>query len=126
MEPPSRRSIEKIDTVILSGGGRDDFIKVPGSFAVTEDGFYIVPDRKEGDLKIFDLNGRFVRRVGRKGHGPNEFISPGKCDYYNRDFVVLDLEKRQFPLYVRDDKKFLKETKILRSMYMGNDCVRQW
>lgn len=115
--------LKKIDSVILAGGGEDDFIKVPGDLAVTEDGFYIITDRKEGDLKVFDIKGKFIRHIGRKGAGPNEFIQPGRCDYYNRHFVVEDLDKHQFMLMARDKDMFLKETKIYRSIYMGSDIA---
>jgi hypothetical protein len=115
--------LEKIDTVILTGGGGDDFLKVPAPFAVTEDGLYLIPDHKDGDVKVFDLRGKFVKRVGRKGQGPNEFISPRESDYLDGRYVVMDMGKRQYMLYARDKDSILKQTHLLRSMYMGNDVA---
>jgi hypothetical protein len=111
--------LEKIDTVTLSDGGGDDFLKAPALFAVTEDGLYLIPDRKDADIKVFDLKGKFVKRIGRKGHGPNEFINPMACDYLNRRYIVLDMGKRAYMLFGRDKRKFLKEIKTRRSIYMG-------
>jgi hypothetical protein len=115
--------LKLIDTVILSGGGEDDFIKAVGAFAVTEDSLYLVLDLKDGDIKVFDLKGRFVRRMGGKGHGPGEFLQPRACDYLDRRFVVLDLDRRVYMLLTRDKESILKESKILRSIYMGNDLA---
>jgi hypothetical protein len=115
--------LKLINTVILKGGGEDNFIKAVGTFAVTEDGLYLVLDLKDGDTKVFDLKGQFVKRVGRKGHGPGEFINPRGCDYLDRHFVVLDLDRRIYMLLTRDNESILKESKILRSIYMGNDVA---
>ena len=115
--------LKLIDTVILSGGGEDDFIKAGSYFAVTEDGLYLILDQKEGDIKVFDMKGRFVKRVGRKGHGPGEFINPRGCDYLDRRFVVMDLDRRVYMLLTRHKESILKESKILRSIYMGNDVA---
>ena len=52
--------LEFIDTVTLSGGGGDDFLKAPTPLAVTEDGYYLIPDYKDADIKIFDMKGQFV------------------------------------------------------------------
>ncbi|UCH94198.1 MAG: 6-bladed beta-propeller [Candidatus Aminicenantes bacterium] len=112
-----------IDQVMLTGGGEDDFIKAVGTFAVTEDGLYLVVDLKEGDIKIFDLKGRFVKRVGGKGHGPGEFIQPRGCDYLDRQLVVMDLDRRVYMLLNREKDSMLKESKLLRYVYVGNDVA---
>jgi hypothetical protein len=108
---------------MLIGGGEDDFIKSIGDFAVTEDNLYLVTDLKDCDLKVFDLKGRFLKRIGRKGHGPGEFIHPRVCDYLDRRFVVLDIDRRLYMLLTREKDSLLKESKILRSLYMGNDVA---
>jgi hypothetical protein len=112
-----------IDKVILTAGGEDDFIKAPGAYAVTEDDLYLVMDLKDGDTKVFDFNGRFVKRIGGKGHGPGEFIQPRACDYLDRQLVVLDLDRRVYILFNREKDNIIKESKILRSIYMGNDVA---
>lgn len=38
-----------------------------------QNGCYEVFDRKHPGLFVFDKDGRFVRKVGRKGHGPGEY-----------------------------------------------------
>jgi 6-bladed beta-propeller len=115
--------LKLIDTVILKGSGEDDFIKIPSSFAVTEDGLYLVVDRKDSDLKVFDVKGKMVKRVGRKGQGPNEFVTPARCDYLDRQFVVMDMGRKKYMLYGRDKESVFKEMKVLSSIYMGNDVA---
>lgn len=115
--------LEKIDTVILKGGGGDDFIKAPAPFAVSEDELYFIPDHKDSDIKVFDVKGNFVKRIGRKGNGPMEFISPRESDYYDRHFIVLDLGKREYMFFSREKNAILKEIDLLRSPYMGNDVA---
>jgi hypothetical protein len=115
--------LKVIDKVKLTGGREDDCIKVASSFVVTEDGFYFVVDRKEGDIKVFDLKGRFVKRIGSRGYGPSEFVRPLSSDYMARRFVVLDLDRRHYMLMTRAEAPMLKESKLLRSVWMGNDVV---
>jgi hypothetical protein len=113
--------LKLIDTVTLAPGEGDNLLVSVAPFAVTEDGLYLVPDHRAGDIKVYDMKGRLVRRVGRKGFGPNELVEPRESDYLGGYYVVLDMGRRQFTLYQRDKKSFLKEIKQLRSIYMGND-----
>jgi hypothetical protein len=113
--------LKHIDTVYLKGSDEDDFIKVPSFFSVTEDGLCFVMDRKEADLKIFDSEGKMVKRIGRKGHGPNEFMNPDNCDYYQGQFLVQDLGSRKYSLFERDEENIVKEAAVFRPLYIGND-----
>jgi len=115
--------LEFIDTVTLAGGGGDDFLKAPTPLVVTEQGYYLVPDYKDSDIKIFNLKGQFVKRIGRKGHGPNELIEPRACDYLDGRFIVLDMGRRAYLLYKTDEKSIIKETDMLLSVAMGNDIA---
>ena len=89
-------------------------------FSVTEDEFFIFPDYKSGDIKIYVLredraDGDFLEfhnRLGRKGFYTNEFLGPSYCFYYynyNEDpqktiskFGVLDVKKRIIAIYDKD------------------------
>ena len=56
----------------------------PGSFCVTEDELFIIPDNNEGYLKIYNNNGEFLELVGiigKKGYGHDEFVKPIDCCY---------------------------------------------
>lgn len=45
----------------------------PQDLAVTDDGTLLVSEAGDAHVKVFDANGRFVRRIGRNGEGPGEF-----------------------------------------------------
>lgn len=55
------------------------------------DGYYEVFDRKHPALFVFDKDGRFVRKVGRKGDGPEEYteIYDAIHDSRNGDICML-------------------------------------
>lgn len=59
---------------IGEGAGAEEymFASVGGIF-VDDEGKIIVSDSKDTVIKIFDVNGRFKRTIGRKGQGPGEF-----------------------------------------------------
>ena len=44
----------------------DDLLAAP-------DGFIFTADMREGTIRLYDPNGRFVRSFGRLGDGPGEF-----------------------------------------------------
>ena len=91
--------LKLIDTVTLvPGEGKDDFLAAAAPFAVTEDGLYLIPDYKAGDIKVYDMKGHFVKRAGRRGFGPNELIEPRESDYMNGCYIVLDMGGRQYTL----------------------------
>jgi len=41
---------------------------------VTEDGRLLVSDAASQDIRVFDIGGRYRRRIGRHGEGPGEFV----------------------------------------------------
>ncbi len=53
-------------------------------------------DKKISQFFIFTLEGKFVRKFGNKGKGPNEFISVQDFlfDKYSNEFIVLTREKK--------------------------------
>ena len=67
--------------------------------SVVHGGFIYILDNLGKAVLLFDLEGRFIRKIGRAGKGPNEYISP----------INFMLDKNKHELYVFDDKpsKFL-------------------
>jgi hypothetical protein len=59
----------------------------------------LVFDTKAGHVKVFDLNGKLVKVLGRKGMGPNEFVTPFSSAYKNPYFVFADFGRRTFFIY---------------------------
>jgi 6-phosphogluconolactonase (cycloisomerase 2 family) len=97
----------------------------PKAFCVTEDEVFIIPDYHEGNVKIFEKNGKVlevVKAIGRKGYGPDEFSKPAFC-FYNKDeskMGVMDLGIRKIFIYDRIRRiefKRVKEISCWRGAY---------
>jgi DNA-binding beta-propeller fold protein YncE len=65
----------------LTSFGTDDFFHEPSDIEVDrEKSLIYVVDAGSARVLVFDLEGKFVRAVGRKGQGPGEFTRPtGAC-----------------------------------------------
>lgn len=95
--------IEKISEFRLSE--EKELIAYPMSFCVTEDELFLVTDLKLGHIKLYDNKGEFIKIIGRKGFGPNEFVKPTLSFYEEGKYGVLDSGSRRVHLYKRTPKK---------------------
>lgn len=68
--------------------------------AVDEQGRIYVLDLKEHSVKIFDENGSFVKKFGKKGQGPGEFQFPFEIFILGKDEIVV--QSVHFSLFSRD------------------------
>ena len=59
----------------------------------------IIMDAKEGCIKIFDKNGKFIRRFGEKGQGPGEIQSFGRMSLSNNLITINDVSNHRFSYY---------------------------
>jgi hypothetical protein len=82
-------------------------LEKPSSFIKTTHGSYIIADYQAGDLKQYLADGKFLNTYGRKGQGPNEFLSPFAISYYPPQLSILDIDRRMiFILNCSDDGTF--------------------
>lgn len=70
---------------IGSADGRDEYLFKRPVPARMRDGRIVVADPYAADVRVFDAKGSFMSRIGRKGRGPGEFLTPfwagiGKAD----------------------------------------------
>jgi len=95
---------------------------------VDEDGNIYALDQRESIVKIFNSQGTYVRKVGRKGQGPGEFasayalaITPQKhlfvTDVAGRQIVIYDLGGE----YVRSISTAL--TRVLFPILDSEECI---
>jgi hypothetical protein len=68
-------------------------------FAKTEDDVFVVPDYKEGNIKLFDDHGELIKVLGRKGPGPLDFGSPRNCDYCAPLLAISDFGRQRIFVY---------------------------
>jgi hypothetical protein len=96
--------------------------KNPFSFCVTEDGLFLIPDNKAGNVKIFEIKGNSLKLIqifGLKGYGQGEFGQPALCFYNESDakFGVMDYGKRTILIFdriKRKDFEFVQEIPCTR------------
>ena len=61
----------------------------------TQKGAVIVVDRKNMDVRLFDVRGQFLQRLGRRGQGPGEFRSPHSLLVTPKDELwIADMQRR--------------------------------
>lgn len=79
-----------IDSFALQQDRRNIIARISG-LEIAPDGKLILADASEGNLKVFEKNGKLVRVVGRKGRGPGEFQAVGRPFLgQDRNWYVLD------------------------------------
>lgn len=51
-----------------------------------------VTDLKDYSLKKYNAKGEFIKKTGRRGQGPGEFLSPGFIRFYNENIYVGQIQ----------------------------------
>jgi hypothetical protein len=71
----------QIEKVVQLGGveGGPGYIGAPGSVVAWRNGWAVVSLAKRYNVSLFDLNGAFIRDIGRAGSGPGEYRFIGKA-----------------------------------------------
>jgi hypothetical protein len=64
-----------VDSIVLEQRPDAPIVRVSG-LARRDDGVLALADVSEGNVKLFEPDGRLRRIIGRKGKGPGEFVSP--------------------------------------------------
>jgi hypothetical protein len=70
-----------------TGGPEVQFSRI-GGITQLSDGAIAIADRGSGEVRLFDRSGSFVRRLGRRGQGPGEFVSLAHVRSVGKDSVV--------------------------------------
>jgi len=92
----------ELDERVAIGSLNDDLLFQWAGVAVDMDGNIFLSDALEYTIKKFDSDGRFLRKTGRKGKGPGEFLAPRYIDC-TRDWVyVTDQEMWGIQVFDKD------------------------
>ncbi len=71
----------------------------PLSFLVDEKGYIFLLDRKMRNIKIYTPKGELFKVFGRKGAGPNEFLTPVVFSKKGNLLVIFDLKREKLFFY---------------------------
>jgi hypothetical protein len=74
----------------------------PGSMAVDADGNAYIVEGRDRQIRVFDPQGRLVRRIGRRGSGPGEFEGGLDLGIVGDTLWVIDSESRRTVLFGLD------------------------
>ena len=77
----------------------------------------ILDGRISKSVFIFDLNGNFIRKIGKVGKGPGEYISPSSisADEEKKEIAIYDGRLNRIQLFSLEGK-FLKSIKIRQKL----------
>ncbi len=79
-----------LEEVLSIGGLDDDTLFMWVGVVADSNNHTYVTDTMDYSLKIFDEKGHLLKRTGRKGHGPGEFLAPRLIDSSERFLYVSD------------------------------------
>lgn len=65
-----------------------------------------VSDQMRSVIFVFDDEGRYVRRIGRKGGGPGEYSFLGDFDFWGDSILIQDLYRKKYILHSLHDGGF--------------------
>ena len=80
----------QLKEILSIGTLSDDLIFFLTSVAVDEKGFIYLTDSMDYSIKKFDQKGMLIKKTGRKGQGPGEFLFPVIIEYCNGTVYIVD------------------------------------
>lgn len=97
----------KFQFKIESGGNSK--LYAPSKIRTDSSNNIYILDFPDQSIKKFDSTGQFIKRIGRKGGGPDEFIAPLSFDVNKKgDLVVCDMSLIKCVVFTEDSTYILK------------------
>ena len=78
--------------------------------------YYILDRHLQKALFVFDEEGKFRNRIGRRGRGPGEFIEPTDFIVSDSSVTVFDMFGHKL-LYYNPDGTFIRSVRLPYSIY---------
>lgn len=97
----SGKDIQKIllEEVLSIGSLEDDTLFQWVGVISDSDSYIYVTDNMDYSLKKFDDQGNFIKKTGRKGQGPGEFLAPRYLGISNEFLYVTDQFKSEIQVF---------------------------
>lgn len=84
---------------------KDCLIGSTGKVVIKNDKIYFADFRKTMSLFVFDMNGKFLFKIDKRGQGPGEYLSFRDFDIQNNgDIYIFDHYKQKFLVYSPEGK----------------------
>ncbi len=82
--------MEKILTIGVDEGDEDYILNTPLDIAVDQEENIYICDMRDFCIKVYDREGQFLRRIGKRGQGPGEFRVPLRIEIsHDNKLIVL-------------------------------------
>ncbi len=78
--------------------------------AATDDRFFIL-DQKQQTVWVFDRQGNFINRIGKRGNGPGEYVRISQIEYDKRKQMIVLLVWNRL-MYYTPDGRYIKSEEL--------------
>lgn len=85
----SVREVLTLGSSALETGATDEFGRIAAAISDSDGNIYVA-DAQAREIRVFDASGGLVRRIGRSGSGPGEFMTLQSIGWLGDTLVVLD------------------------------------
>lgn len=99
--------------------------------------YILTVDPTQGSIFFFDMNGKYVKKLSRRGQGPGEYLSISSCIFDGQQLIIYDTQSKKMLFYdlsgnfLREISKFCDGTIIRDIINLPNgnflcytfDCV---
>jgi len=102
-EPMYGEDVFSLEEELTIGGEDKDseplFIDITYVRVDYEENIYVL-DSRDCQIKVFDKNGKHIRKIGRKGQGPGEMQFPTMMDIVSgKEIMICDLRNNRISFY---------------------------
>jgi len=90
----------------------DGFIVYPSQLSLDKNGFIYVCDMYDNSIKVYNNNCEFIKKIGRKGEGPGEFLFPSKIAI-NKNMIIIHDNQNMRIQFLNINGEYLYSFKVL-------------
>lgn len=115
--PPQGIKLKKRNSFPREGQAlREAFMKMPARVNLDSWGNIYVLDPPSGSILKFSEQGSFIKRLGREGQGPGEFLFPGLFNICDNTMIVNDVRNGRVQ-YMDLDGNYLSSFRTFEGFY---------
>jgi hypothetical protein len=112
---PSTLVLEEMFSIGQEGPADAAFAEL-STFAVDDEGFIFILDRKDNRIKIFNPEAKFVRAFGKQGQGPGEMNGPVGISITPAGEILVEDALNQRLTFFRKDGMFLRNLSTAKAL----------
>jgi hypothetical protein len=92
---------------------------------INSDNMIYISDQSNSTIFVFDLNGNFIKKIGKKGQSPSEFSNQHSIDVLGNNIYIEDQGSFTFKIFDIKGKflSFFRQDRVLRSFVIIDDKI---